>query len=44
MDLPCRGVVPGEVDAAPVAAGGTGPVVIWGGCSGWGWAWEAPLA
>ena len=30
MDLPRRGVAPVEVDAAAVAAGGTGPVVAGG--------------
>ena len=30
MDLPRRGVAPGEVDAAAVAIGGTGPVVVGG--------------
>ena len=30
MDLPRRGVAPGEVDAAAVEAGGTGPVVVGG--------------
>ena len=30
MDLPRRGVAPGKVDAAAVAAGGTGPVVVGG--------------
>ena len=43
MDLRRGGVAPGEVDAAAVAAGGTGPVVVggivqvWGGLGGALW-------
>ena len=42
MDLPRRGVAPAEVDAAAVAAGGTGPVVVWGVVTGGGGA-RGPL-
>ena len=37
MDLPRRGVAPGRADAAMVAAGGTGPVVVGGAVPGGGW-------
>ena len=46
MDLPCRGVAPGEVGAAAGVVSGTGPVVVgWGPPAGDGlWGGWAPSA